>query len=291
MSPPPLSPTPNDIVCSLIASTLVLAPRPRLARGPPRAMACESLQVGEAPSVGCLRVGTWNMSHWTVDRAGSIAQDIPVDVLAIQETHLAPLPLEWARTSAASLGLHLHHGRPAAPVGAPPHGKSCGVGFAATTGLALMPLLPQGASWRMLHAMRRLSAVQLPPRPGLPRGLTLISIYAPLLTQPIERERFVLAMLQLTHGLDMQTPTLLLGDFNGTLPFSNDATSSNRPANHPICPLLAALLGPGRAWLDVLATLLTPPPCPALSRSPPLGLVLPLHALTSSWPTGPLWPW
>ena len=131
-------------------------------------MACDLQHMGEAPSVGSLRIGTWNMSHWSVDKANIIVNDIPVDLLAVQETHLAPLPLEWARTSCASLGLHLHHGRPAAPVGNSPHGKSCGVGLVAVGGVSVSPLLPQGAPWRMLHAMRRLSAVQLPPRPGLP---------------------------------------------------------------------------------------------------------------------------
>ena len=171
-------------------------------------MACER-DAGEGPDSGLLRVGTWNMSHWTVDKANIIVRDIPVDVLAIQKTHLAPLPLEWARTSCTALDLHLHHGRPAVPIGNSPHGKSCGVGFVAANGVSLSPQLPQGAPWRMLHAMRRLTAVQLPPRPGLPRGLLLVSLYAPLQSQPIDRDRFVLAMQQFTHTLDMQQPTLL----------------------------------------------------------------------------------
>ena len=32
----------------------------------------------------------------------------------------------------------------------------------------------------------------------------------------LERSRYTLAMLQFTHELDMQVPTLLLGDFNGS---------------------------------------------------------------------------
>ena len=122
-------------------------------------MACDSQRVEEAPLAGRLRVGTWNMSHWTVDKAGSIVRGIPVDVLALQETHLAPLPLEWAQSSFASLGLHLHHGRLAVPVGTSPHDRSCGVSFVATHGIPLSPHLPQGAPWRMLHALRRLTAV------------------------------------------------------------------------------------------------------------------------------------
>lgn len=192
-------------------------------------------QVEGASLAGSLRVGTWNMSHWSADKAHLIAHSIPCDILALQETHLAPLSLEWARTTSTSLGLHLHHGRPAVPLSPSPHGRSCGVGFAAASGVPLSPILPQGAPWRMLHAMRRLTAVQLPPRAGLPRGLLLISLYAPLRTQPLDRERFVLAMLELTHSLDMQIPTLLLGDFNGFLlpvetpPLRADTVSLSAP--------------------------------------------------------------
>lgn len=235
--------------------------------GMPRAMACDLQRGVEVPLAGTLRVGTWNMSHWSVDKVHTIVRDIPVDVLALQETHLAPLPLEWARTSSSSFHLHLHHGRPAAPVGSSPHGRSCGVGFVATRGVPLSPLLPQGAPWRMLHAMRRLVAVQFPPRPGLPHGLQLVSLYAPLSTQPTERARFVLALLELTHSLDMQIPTLLLGDFNGSLCPARDVASGAHGHSLPVCPLLAALLGPGGAWVDVHVSLL-PPPLPWTFQHP-----------------------
>ena len=229
-------------------------------------MACDPQRAGEAPTTGGLRIGTWNMSHWTVDKVQTIVRDVPVDILALQETHLAPLPLEWARTTAASSGLHLHHGRPSVPLGNSPHGKSCGVGFVGPSGTPLSPVLPNSAPWRALHAMRRLSAVQLPPRPDLPRGLLLVSLYAPLQSQPVERSRFVLAMLELTHTLDMQLPTLLLGDFNGYLLPSRDTASGTRNSL-PACPLLAALLGPGGAWTDVHASLL-PPPLPWTFQHP-----------------------
>ena len=221
-------------------------------------MACDQQMVEETPSRS-LRIGTWNMSHWTVDKAMVISRDIPVDVLAVQETHLAPLPLEWARTTSASLGINLYHGRPAVPIGNSPHGKSCGVGVVSLGGVSLSPVLPQGAPWRMLHARRRLATVQLPPRPGLPRGLLLVSLYAPLSTQPVDREQFVLAMLEFTHTLDMQVPTLLLGDFNGVLCPARDTASGSHDNRPPICPLLASLLGPGGAWVDVHANLLAAP--------------------------------
>ena len=229
----------------------------------------DPLQEGEALLAGSLRIGTCNMSHWSADKASLIAHDIPCDILALQETHLAPLSLEWARTTSNSLGLHLHHGRPAIPMTPSPHGRSCGVGFVATSGIPLTLVLPQGAPWRMLHAMRRLTAVQLPPRVGLPRGLLLVSLYAPLRTQPLDRDRFVLAMLELTHSLDMQVPTLLLGDFNGALLPARD-TSAGSHHSLPVCPLLAALLGPGGAWVDVHVALL-PPPLPWTFQHPGSG--------------------
>ena len=239
--------------------------------GLPRPMACEascSALGGSAdgrlvcgspvPSPGTLRVGTWNVSHWSGERAVVVSQDIGFDVLAVQETHLAVHPLERARSQALSLGIHLHHGRPVRPVGSSDHGKSCGVGFVAAPGVALSPVAPVGAAWRMLHALCRIHAVSLPPRSGLPHGLLLISTYAPLPNQQLERTRFDLAFQELCHTLDMQRPTLLLGDFNGTLnPASDYQAESGR--RRPPCPLLAALLGPGAPWVDVQASLLQPP--------------------------------
>ena len=198
------------------------------------------------------------MSHWSPESAVVISTDIAADILAVQETHLAALPLERARTTAHNLGLHLHHGRPVPRSGTSEHGKSCGVGFLAAKGVALSPVLPSGTAWRQLHATSRLHAVRVPPRPDLPKGLLLLSLYAPLSTQPAERARFNLAMLEVTHILDMQTPTLLMGDFNGSICPPRDFQSSSG-RHRPACPLLAALLGPGSAWADVHATMLPPP--------------------------------
>ena len=210
------------------------------------------------PRSGLLRVGTWNVSHWSVERAVVVYQDIAFDVLAVQETHLAVHPLERARSQAQTLGLQLHHGRPVRPVGSSDHGKSCGVGFVAAPGVALSPVVPVGAAWRMLHALCRLHAVSLPPRSGLPHGLLLVSLYAPLPTQQLERNRFNLAFQELCHTLDMQRPTMLLGDFNGALNPACDYQAESGRRRSP-CPLLAALLGPGSPWVDVQASMLQPP--------------------------------
>ena len=209
-------------------------------------MACETPAEDGAPSQGGLRIGTWNLSHWSLDKVAVVAEDIAADILAIQETHLAVLPLERARASAHSFGLTLHHGRPVPPVTSSAHGKSCGVGFLAGPGVALSPAIPAGAAWRMLHSLHRLHAIRLPPRRGLPSGLLLLSIYAPLSTQVTERTRFDSAFLELTHTLDMQIPTFLLGDFNGSICPSRDFRASSSQHRLP-CPLLASLLGPGGA--------------------------------------------
>ena len=209
-----------------------------------------------------IRVGTWNASGWSVDRAAVVVDELRTDVLAIQETHLAPYPLEAARSAAMRRGLCLHHGRAVQPTPGCTFARRCGVGFLTSPGVAVSPAPPRGAAWRMLHAIYRLHAVQIPPREGLPHGLLLLSIYAPVAdrSQQVERDRFNLAMLQLTHELDLQIPTLLMGDFNGSANPSRDykgVTGHRRPH----CPLLPQLLGPGGAWLDVQATLCEAPLC------------------------------
>ena len=204
-----------------------------------------------------VRLGTWNMSHWTAPKAHVIATEVNIEVLAVQETHLATFPLECAHGTAHRLGLHLHHGHPVPPTAHAVYGRSCGVGFVVKKGVALTPTAPVGAAWRRLHAMGRLHAVKLPPRTGLPLGMLLLSVYAPLQVraQQDARERFVALMLEVTHGLDMQMPTLLMGDFNGSADPAKDflSTSGQR---RPVCPLLAHLLGPGGAWVDVHRALL-----------------------------------
>jgi hypothetical protein len=48
--------------------------------------------------------------------------EVPFDILAVQETHLAKVPLGRAYSEAAALGLHLHHGRRVAEWGTPSTG-------------------------------------------------------------------------------------------------------------------------------------------------------------------------
>ena len=89
--------------------------------------------------------------------------------------------------------------------------------------------------------------------------MLLFSIYAPLAEHDLEVERsqFATSFIEFTHQLDLQIPTLLLGDFNGSFCPSRDFLNSAR--QRPPCPLLSHLLGPGGAWIDTHATLTEPP--------------------------------
>ena len=69
------------------------------------------LLIGGQPII---RLGAWNMSHWTAPKVALVAATVRADVLAVQETHLAALPLDVAHKTARNAGLRLHHGRPAA---------------------------------------------------------------------------------------------------------------------------------------------------------------------------------
>ena len=223
-------------------------------------MSTEMERRGGEPATGVLRVGTWNISHWSRPKAERAAFEVPFDILAVQETHLASVPLEHAHTTAKTLELHLHHGRPVPASGHSIHGRACGVGFLVRRGLAVTPALPMGAAGRRLHAMGRWHAIRVAPRPDLPHGLLLASIYAPLEStrRGADRMQWNALMLEHLHGLDMQIPTLLLGDFNGSVLPERDYLSSSG-ARRAVCSLLAQLLGPGGAWLDTHATLLPEP--------------------------------
>ena len=153
------------------------APRPL---GIAPAMTSESPKEGpQADHASRVRLGSWNLSHWTVDRAESISTALDLDIVALQETHLAPLPLERAHSTAHRLGLHLHHGHPTTPQPGSVHGRSCGVGFTTLSGMPASPVWPIGPSWRMLYAMGRLHAIRLGPFPTMPHAFLILTFYVP----------------------------------------------------------------------------------------------------------------
>ena len=46
-----------------------------------------------------LRVGTWNMLGWRAAKARVLFPEVGADVLAVQETHLAAMLLQWAHSA------------------------------------------------------------------------------------------------------------------------------------------------------------------------------------------------
>ena len=73
---------------------------------------------------------------------------MPVDILALQETHLAKSTLNTAHITARNARLHLHHGGPVSAMTHSEHGRSCGVGFVTRFGLPLLPAIPSCPAWR-----------------------------------------------------------------------------------------------------------------------------------------------
>ena len=78
--------------------------------------------------------------------------------------------------------------------------------------------------------------------------MLLLSVYAPLQVrqQAVLRRKYVEALLEVTHGLDLQEPVLLLGDFNGPVcPGRDFLGESGHRREH--CGLLSKLLAPSGA--------------------------------------------
>ena len=196
------------------------------------------------PKVG-VSIGTWNVSGWSSHRLAPISS-LGTTLFAVQETKLSSLFVGKVCSSLKCTGFTLHHGWavPARRVGG--HGASCGVGVLAGDGVAVSPLPPEGPAWKRLFAMSRVHGVFVRPRPSLPQGLRVFSIYAPL-QRDATREAFNLAFIDLVASLDMQLPTLFMGDFNGTIAPERDYSSGEGP----VCPLLSRLLGPGGPLLDL----------------------------------------
>ena len=127
------------------------------------------------------------------------------------------------------------------------HGNRCGVGVLTAPGVAVTPLHPRGEPWSSLNQQARLTAVEIPPRPDLPRGLRIFSVYAPL-ERDSTCKTFHTTMMRLVSSLDMQVPTLLLGDFNGSADPKRDF---HRGVGRLISPLLTSLLHHLGPFLDL----------------------------------------
>ena len=135
-----------------------------------------------------------------------------------------------------------------------------GVAFLLGPGVAAKELDPAGAAWKKLWEMQRLHGICFPPRAGLPHGLRVFSVYAPIWQLIMTPERKAIlnefhdAFREFVATLDMRVPTLFCGDWNGTTEPEKDY--SEKPKDHRVrrcCPLLSSLLGPGGPLVDVVA--------------------------------------
>ena len=111
--------------------------------------------------------------------------------------------------------------------------------------------MPSGRScfahYASLHAMSRLHAVLVPPRSGFPSGFRLFfPSVRPLQRDPC-REVFTTTFMEMVATLDMQVPTIIMDDFNGSVCPTRDYSKGDGI----VCSMLARLLGPGGPLLGL----------------------------------------
>ena len=187
-------------------------------------------------------MGCWNIGGWTTPKVVQIAE-MGLDIVAVQETWLDRVSMESAKRTCAGLEMKLLHGPPVIPKKGRVKGRSGGVGFVAKTS---MPFKPKGGcspGVMRIEAQGRMAMVVLPPSDDLPRGLHIISIYAPVRGDK-SRDAFTNDLWDAVMEWDMGIPTLLLGDFNGTSPESPSQ-------GHTASQLMTKLVGPGGPFIDI----------------------------------------
>ena len=184
-----------------------------------------------------LKLYTYNMFSWTHARGEEI-MDWDGDIVALQETKLDQQYLEKARSFCSARNWTIYHGSPSPVCPKMKRGNKRGVGVLTSPGLALQPVKPNSPTWTKLNGMGRIVVVKMPPTVDLPRGVWIISVYAPLQSDP-QRKAFNALFWETLCEWDMQIPMIMLGDWNGQF-----------DANHATCPLLMKLLGPGGPFLD-----------------------------------------
>ena len=194
---------------------------------------------------GSFILASWNLHSWTEDRMEG-AMGLGADFVAVQETRLATVPLNRAQRLVQSRGWALHHGMAVKEVRGELRGSGCGVGFLVAPGRAVAKLHPTPGAWQRLNAMGRIHAVRVPDAEG-PGGLRVVSVYAPLAKSTEERRAFGAAMWDMVVEWDMQEPTLLVGDFNGTVSPWEDYSKGDGQ----VCPLLSKLVGVGGPFVEV----------------------------------------
>lgn len=217
-------------------------------------------------------VMSWNSTGLSEEKLRT-AMELKGHCLALQETHLAEIPLTARKMQARHLGCVLKHGKAVPPYAACKRkredltkgndlftARRNGVAFLLGPGITAKELEMAGSAWKRLWEMQRLYGVFFPPRPGLPSGLRVFTVYAPIwqlimtADRKEELEEFHENFREFVASLDMSIPTLFCGDWNGTI--EPDRDYSEQPADHRVrrcCPLLSYLLGPGGPLVDVVS--------------------------------------
>ena len=206
-----------------------------------------STPLASAANTPLTRVGTWNVSGWTPDKLGCV-NELHVQVLAVQETHLSLAGLQKARFEIEQRDWVMHHGHPAPTKPGQVHSHSCGVGFLVAAGVAVARPHVSGGDWAWLHEHARVSVVDIPKRADLPNGFRLVSVYAPVANDRARCEVFCRHLMSWVASLDMQVPTLLLGDFNGSVDPPRDFSNG---AKRAVSSLLLQLLNPLGPFFDL----------------------------------------
>ena len=205
----------------------------------------------------CWIISSWNVTGLSEIRLERLSE-LRFHVAALQETHLSSFHHGQRRLTAKRLGLQLLHGRVAASdpqtCGGPV--KSRGVGFMLGAGISALSVQPIGKAWKTLWLARRLHVAHFPPRRNLPRGLRVLTVYAPVSAPSFEavseKQWFSDCFLEFFSVLDMNIPTIVCGDWNGTVHPDRDYEPGGLEQHRQCCPLLSRLVGPGGPLIDTL---------------------------------------
>jgi hypothetical protein len=192
---------------------------------------------------GNIRLVSWNLGGWCNERIEDL-REMNGDVFALQETHLAKIPLGHAKNACEKNKLRLLHGPPVIPRKGYIKANRCGVGVISRMELPLKITGQGEPSGMRLESKGRSVSTFFPPTNELNRGLRITSLYAPQQKDHVERESFAADVWDLVCTWDMGIPTVLCGDFNGVSPEIEHARREGS------CTLLTRLLGPGGPFVD-----------------------------------------
>ena len=126
------------------------------------------------------------------------------------------------KRDAGRLNWKLVHGKAVPLATSKLGGRSRGVAALVGPGVAVREAMPPGRAWKRLWEAQRVQMVEFPPRAGLPKGLRIVNVYAPVTRwavdqEDVERVWFQEMFIEAVSALDLGIPTLFAGDWNGTV--------------------------------------------------------------------------